>query len=346
MTDNASLPHEPTPPAPADAPLDEPDRNAVLQYLLYTCSLPERALRSSVSIVGGAAREATSLLTPRAFQNSRTYRVMIRQTLDFLVEDIGGVARAESDEAPAKIDNFVARKAVGNFVETASFLTFHISPLTVLAIVSDVAYGSTAYLRELSAELKKQGLIAEDSTIERADDLLEAVANASGAGASVFDTPPLSVEGLKQTIAQTRQAVAKMDPTSIIPQAEIGRMWQEMHDIAEREQMNIFAVSGAMTMSVIDKIGSLGKGVLSSVRVAGDMFDRHVIGHYATALAEVRELGVYGTLQKCSGPYIEAVWRNFAGNRDTLTEGLLSGRIFVRMWRWLIGCFRRRPSGT
>ena len=70
--------------------------------------------------------------------------------LDFVVEDIGGVERNEEDEGPPKVDNFVARKTVGNFVELAGMATFHLSPMTLLAIVSDVAYGSQTYLKEFN----------------------------------------------------------------------------------------------------------------------------------------------------------------------------------------------------
>jgi hypothetical protein len=180
---------------PAAPPSDDPGYAAVRRFLIYGLSLPERTLRSGVGLVGGAVRESAGLLVPQAFQNSKTYSVMVRQMLDYLVEDVGGVARPAQAEVEPRTENFVARKAVGNFVEMAGLATFHISPLTILAVVSDVAYGSQTYLRELSEELKRQHVIDENSTIDHVDDLLAAVSQASSVTANAFDVPPLSVDG-------------------------------------------------------------------------------------------------------------------------------------------------------
>ncbi len=349
---------EPDLPPPNDAPEVSPDRaagnqtpaeeipaGAVRQFLIYTLSLPERALRSSVGVVGGVAKEATGLLVPQAFRDSKTYQVMVAQMLNFLVEDVGGVQRAASasDADAAKVENFVARKTVGNFVETASLLTFHVSPLTVLAVLSDVAYGSNAFLRELAAELKQQGLIDDDSTIHHVDDLLDAVAETSGNTASALDTPPLSVDGLRATIEQARASVGRLDPSKLIPQAEMQRMWQEMGEIARRENVGLLAISGAMTMHTLGKITRVGRGMLSSVTVAGNLFERHILGHYAAAIGDINEKGFYRTLAEVSGPYALAVWNNFSTNRGTVTEEVVTGRFFGRVWLWFIGLFRRKP---
>src|SRR3954451_25142353 len=83
--------------------------DAVRKYLLYTLSLPERALRSSVVVVGGAVRESASLLVPQALRDSQTYRVMVQQTLDFLVNDVGGIEAASTGAAaPPRVEQFVA----------------------------------------------------------------------------------------------------------------------------------------------------------------------------------------------------------------------------------------------
>ncbi len=321
---------------PASEP--EPGFASVRQYLVYGLSIPERALRTGVGVVGGAVRESASLLVPQAFQNSQTYTVMVRQMLDYLVEDVGGVARDPSSDAPPPVENFVARKAVGNFVEMASLATMHISPLTLLAVVSDVAYGSKVYVRQLADELKKEGVIAQESTIDGVDDLLGAVANASRVSAEAFDTPPMSVAGLRKTIEETRKAVTQIDPTVVIPQAELDRLWKEMQEVATQQNTGLLEISGVMTLSVLDKIGSVSRGALSTVKVAGILFDRHVIDHYENALGEIGRNGIYATLAATSEPYIEAVWLNFSSTKPTITEGLVTGKLVgeaagaVRRW--------------
>ncbi len=319
----------------------DPGYASVHDFLLYGLSLPERTLRSASGLVGGALRESASLLVPQAFRSSKTYNVMIQQMLDFMAEDVGGVERSEDPDAPPKIENYVARKAVGNFVEMAGWATLHLSPMMVLAVVSDVAYGSQAYLHELGDELKRQGVIDEDSTIDHVDDLFEAVASAARTTAGAFDTPPLSVSGVKQTIDQTRQAVQSIDPASVIPQAEVKRLWDEIHTTALSEGVNPFAVSSAMTVYSLDKIGDLGRGALSTVKAAGTLLDRHVFDHYGEALEDIRQKGIYASLAETSRPYIGAVWVNFSSEKATITEDLLSGKLIGQAWgaarRWLGG---------
>jgi hypothetical protein len=329
-------------------PRDEPSFGSVERYLLYGLSLPERALRTGAGLAAGALRESTSLLVPQAFQNSKTYTVFVRQMLDYLAEDVGGVERKATADAQPAVANFVARKAVGNFLEMASLATLHVSPITMLAIVSDVAYGSQTYLRELSRELKAQGVIDERSTIDHVDDLLAAVAKTSSMTASAFDTPPMSVDGLRQTIEETRQSIKTVDPTKVIPQAELERLWRDMQELARRDGVSLLDVSGTMTLYSLDRMAKLARGALSSVRVAGSLFDRHVMDHYEQAVIEIRGKGLYATLAETSGPYIEAVWRNFASDRSTITEDLASGKLAGQVWgavcRWLGAARASKPA--
>lgn len=333
--------NEPMPTNEPCGPLNDPGHLSVQQFLLYTLSLPERTLRSGAGVVGGVVRESAALLVPQAFQDSTTYRVMVRQMLDFLCHDVAGVKcePTAGEGETQQVENFVARKAVGNFVEMAGIATLHVSPLLLLAIVSDAAYGSQAYLKELAAELQQQGVIDEQSTIHHVDDLLAAVAEASKTTASAFNTPPISVEGLRQTIEETRAAVAEIEPAAIVPQAEMQQMWDEMKQLATREGVGILDISGAAALHMLQHAGNLGRGALSSVKVAGKLVDRHVLNHYWDAVGEIRNKGLYATLAETSEPYIEAVWLNFASERATITEDLLSGKTLGRLWhtaaRWL-----------
>ena len=235
--------------------------------------------------------------------------MLIEQTLDFLVHDVGIVTQEkEGDDAePKGVENYVARKAVGDFIEMAALPLLHVSPITVLAIISDVAYGSQSYLNELSAELKRQGVIDESTTIDHTADLLEAIKDTTGATAGAFDTPPLSVDGLKQTIEQVQEAASSVDPTKVLPEAEVQRLWNDMHEMAQRENVGVMDVASTMSMYAMNRVGSLGVGALSTITVAGNIFDRHILDHYAKGLDEIRSEGIYATLAKSSKPYVSAM---------------------------------------
>jgi hypothetical protein len=310
-----------------------PKSRTVKEQLGYALSLPERALRSGSGLVGGALRESAAVLVPQAFQSSRTYTVMVRQMLDFLVHDVGGVDQGGQPSATANVDNYVARKAIGNFVDMASLATLHLSPLVLLAAISDLAYGSQVYLHELADELKVQGVIDERSTINHVNDLLTAISDASAAGSKVFNTPPISVQALKETIDETRSTLGSVNPSQILPQAELRRMWEEMREIAQRENVGLLAISGAATMHSLSKFATLGRGALSTVKVAGSLLDKVVLEHYAQALRDIRAKGLYPSLAETSRPYTAAVWKNFRSNQSTLTEDVLSGKALGATWR-------------
>lgn len=319
---------------------DEPTLDAVRRHLLYTLSLPERAIRSSVGVVGGLVRESTGLLVPQAMRDCQTYRVFVQQMLDFLVQDVGGVEGAPSDpKAPPRVDQFVARKTVGNFVELTGLATLHLSPMLVLAIVSDVAYGSKTYLKELAEELRRAGVIDKQSTISSASELLDAIGSTALVASSAFDTPPLSLDGLRETVQQAAEAARRIDVTDVLPQAELTRLWEEMQQLASTEQVSLLEISGAVTLHALGRAASIGRGAISTVRVAGNLLDRHLIDYYREALGDIHSSGYYATLRKVSGPYIDSVWKNFSSEKPTITEDLLSGKLIgqgaAAAARWL-----------
>lgn len=335
---------------PADEPPvpDEPQAQSrtAKEQLGYVLSLPERALRSGTGLLGGVLRESASLLVPQSFQNSRTYTVMVRQMLDFVVHDIGGVAQGETPSSTAEVDNYVARKAIGNFVDMASLATLHVSPLLLLAAVSDLAYGSQVYLKELSDELKAQGVIDENTAIDHVNDLLTAVSDASAATGKVFNTPPLSADALRETIDETRAAIRGSGASQVPAQAEVDRMWEEMREISEREGVSMLAVSGAATMHSLGKFATVSRGALSTIKVAGTLFDRHVLDHYSQALLEIRQRGLYQSLAETSQPYIAAVWENFQTDRSTVTQDVLSGKLLGSGWRAVRKWLGKDGSGS
>ena len=319
---------------------EAPSASSVRDYLLYGLSLPERAIRGTAGVVGGTLRESAAILVPQSFRNAKTYQVFIGQMLDFMAEDMAGVDPEHRPGHP-RVENFVARKTVGNFVDLATLATFHVSPMLVLALVGDIAYGSKAYLKELAKDLEARGVIEDASAVQQADDLLDAVASASQKTAQSFDTPPLSVDGLKETIRQTRETVGEIDASKVLPKDELERLWERIRSTANGQGVSPLDVSGLMTLGTLDKIGKIGTGTLSTVRVAGSLVNRHVLDHYREALGDISRDGFYPTLSTASRPYVHALWQNFSTERATLTEEFIKsggvGRTLRRVRGWVRG---------
>ncbi|MBT4868081.1 MAG: hypothetical protein HON53_23505 [Planctomycetaceae bacterium] len=318
----------PLSPTETDEPLDLDESNAgsaLGRFLVYGLSLPERTVRSTVCLAAGAATEAAAFLVPQAFHDSKTYELVVKQSLKFLTTEVGGVAEPEDEEKTP--DDFMARKAVGNFVDMAGLATLHVSPVWFMAILSDVAYGSQVYVLELAKELKEQGLIDDTSTIHHVDDVLEAVKKSSGEAAGLFDRPPLSVEQLKESLDNTRTTIKSADYTRVLPEAELTKYWSEMREVAAKEDVSLLGVSGALTMHTLGKVSTVSAGALTGVKVVGGLFSRHVVGHYMTSLESVRERGFYEVVRESSGPYVGAVWNNFSADTETWTEQLVNGKL-------------------
>ena len=215
---------------------------------------------------------------------------------------------------------------MGNFVDLAGWATLSCSPIWLMAVVSDVAYGARTYTRELATELKQKGLIDEKSTIDSVDDLLGAIQGATGEAAGMFDTPPLSVSDLKATLEATRPALNGADSASGIPESELETLWGEMKEVAGEEEVGLLGVSGAVTMLTLQKVSTVGQGALTGVQVVGGLLNRQVISHYTESMATIQKQGFYQSLRDTRAPYIDAVWSNFSIDRETWTESVLSGR--------------------
>ncbi|MFK7766774.1 MAG: hypothetical protein AB8B55_06095 [Mariniblastus sp.] len=366
LTSGESIPGESisVDPIPVEPPLAEPGIDQVYRYLMFGLSLPERTFRSTAAVVSGAVNESAELLVPRAFQNSKTYRTFVKQMLNMMANDVGGVKTEtqiapENESAPTSddpnsttadgeegkvVENYVAKKTVSTFVDLAGMATLHVSPLTILAIVSDVAYGSKHYLHELAEELKREGVIAQDSTISNAADLLDAVGSATSDTADALDMPPVSVGGLRETIRQTSKSVSKIDPTLLIPLSEIDKIWNDMQVMAIKEDVNLFEISSAMTMYTLGQVNTVTKGALTTIRVTGDFVDQHLFDHYRQGLNQIGERGIYTMLVESSQPYMDAVYFNFSSTRPTITEEFFSGRMIVSAWAFIAGLFKRKPE--
>ena len=344
--DKAEEPTTDTPPT-EDADVTETDETPVSEFtknLLYGLSLPERLLRSGVGLTAGAVKEVAGVLIPQSFQSAKSYEIAIENSLTFLTETVGGVAG--SSAAADKAGEHVARKAVGNFVDLAGLATFHVSPMWILAAVSDVAYGSSTYVREVAAELKAQGVIDDTSTIHQIDDVLDAIQRSSGSAASTFDTPPLSVEELRATLGQIRTELSEADLRKVFPENEVRRLWTEMQTTATQQNVGLLGVSSAMTMQMLDGVKTVSTGALTGIRVAGGLFEKNVWSHYVDSLARIREEGFYETVAESYRPYVDAVWNNFAGERETWTEQILDPNNITKTVNKLFSFLEGGDSGA
>ena len=304
--------------------------STLLRLFNYSASLPERTLRSASALAGGIVRESANWLVPSAFRNSKSYSIFVQQMLTFAINDIGGVRKANSERHQQEV--VLARKTVGNLLDMTALATFHLSPLTVLAIFSDAAYGSKVYLEQLSNRLKEQGIIGQQTTIDGAADLINALEAASGKAVGMFDQPPISLQGLRKTIEDIQTSVNCIDPTQLLPHAEIDQLWRQIELAAKEQNASLWDVSATISVVALNQLQAVGQGSIVGLEIAGDLFQQHIIQHYWDGLRAIERNGLLPTLSNASKPYLDAVWTNFTIDRKTWTEQLLSGELLK--WGW------------
>ena len=292
----------------------------------YAASLPERVVRSASALAAGTVREVATVALPIGFRRGRLYRNLVDVTLQFLIEDVGGVQNAQPSEQKLGED-FLLRRAAGNGIELMGVVAFRASPVWVLAALADVAGFGRQLIPEIAESLKKEGLLAPDDSFATMEQLLGGLERTSSRLAESVNAPPLDVEGLRQEwrkfADEARQLPAPQLPTA----SAVTRLWQDLRATAEKEQRSVFAVSSLLALSAVGELPErarvLSKSAAVVLRHGGAAVANALLDHYRQSLNELREVGFlqYGIRQLT--PYTHAAIGAFHPSRETLTGKLL-----------------------
>ncbi len=292
----------------------------------YAVSLPERVVRSASALAAGTVREVAVVALPIGFRRGRLYRSLVDVTLQFLIENVGGVQGANPSEDKVGED-FLLRRSVGNGIELMGLIAFRASPVWVLAALADVAGFGRQLIPEIAESLKKEGLLAADGSFATMEQLLTGLERSSGQLAENVNAPPLDVAGLR---AEWRKFVdeARRLPAPQLPSASsVTRVWQDLSATAEREQRSVFEVSSLLAVSAVgalpERARVLSKAAAIVLRHGGAAVSNALLEHYRESLQQMRDAGFlkYGVRQL--SPYTHAAVGAFAPARATLTERLL-----------------------
>ena len=90
--------------------------------------MPERLLRSVVGLGAGATRELSEVAVPRSIRGTKLYEHLVGTTLQFLIEQVGGVEGVYTTDA-LLADDFLKRRTAGNVIEGLGIVAFRASPV-------------------------------------------------------------------------------------------------------------------------------------------------------------------------------------------------------------------------
>ena len=326
-------------PVAPEAPSEPEQRGALAKVLgtaLYGVSLPERLVRSVAAGLGGAVKQITDAAVPDLVKRTTVYTILIERLLQFVIEHVGQV-EGQYDSA-TKQDQFVVRKVLGNFLELAGFAAIRVSPLWLLALVGDGAYGIRTYLDLLVRELKAKGMIDPAETIGSGGELLTHLERLTSTAASATDLPPTTVAELKRLWQDVRQEAADTGRDAKAFRAQAERLLRPMRDVAQQERVSLLELSSLLAMragqSVAHPVSTArqaGQVATAAAVAGGRLFDEEVVKYYARQLTEIQQRGFYQTLLESYKPYVSTVVQHFKPERDTLTRQLLSGEFFARL---------------
>jgi hypothetical protein len=292
----------------------------------YALSLPERISRIAVGSLAGLVKGVSDLLLPEAVRHAKIYQVLLKKNLRYLIQEVGDVKNvyAQSTEVPS---HYVARKFVGNFMELTGILTLHASPVWILALISDISGGAKTFLREFAESLKEEGLLDPQTDVDTVDQLLKGLQSVSGKIADQVDTPPLSAQELRQTLQYLREEAQAFKLQSTLKHEDVDSMFEEMKDVARKEQRSLYEISAAMAMSAMNELERSGRRAVTGLRVGQALLDRTILKYYARALKDLSRLGYYRHVARSSKPYLRAIRRHLAWRNITWTERYFLSRL-------------------
>jgi hypothetical protein len=292
----------------------------------YAVSLPERVVRSASALTAGTVREIAAVVLPAGFRRGRLYRSLVDVTLQFLIEQVGGVQGTRPTEEKLSED-FLLRRAAGNGIELMGVVAFRASPVWVLAALADVAGFGRQIIPDIAESLKKEGLLAPDGSFATMEQLLGGLERSSGQLAESVNTPPLDVAGLRAEWRKFAEEARKLPTPQLPSAAAVTRLWQDLRAAAQREQRSVFQVSSLLAVAAVSQLPErarvLSKSAAIVLRHGGAAVSNALLDHYRQSLLELREAGFlrYGVRQLA--PYTQAAIGAFHPTRETLTGKLL-----------------------
>ena len=291
----------------------------------FLLSLPERVVRTAAALAAGLAREIGNIVLPRAVRRTLLYRLMVDNTLRFLIQQVGEVEGVYQDNQPL-MERFAVRRAASHGIEAAGVFAFHASPVWVLAVLADLSGTGRSLISEISSALRAEGLLAEEERpFESVDQLLDGLEKSAGHLAQTVNMPPLNIAEIR---AGWRKLRAELPATAVLPGREtLQRNWNELVRTAEQERVSVFRVSSLLAISAIRKLPAnvwwLSRASGLAGRRTGEVLVETILDHYLEALSEIHRTGYLKFWIREFSPYVRAAARQFSRRHISLTERLL-----------------------
>ncbi|MGO9096206.1 MAG: hypothetical protein ACLQGV_13390 [Bryobacteraceae bacterium] len=292
----------------------------------YVLSLPERVVRSAAALAVGLLREVGNVALPPRLRRTSLYRNLVEVGLRFLIEEVGQVEGVYAPQDQLASES-VLRYAAGYGVAWAGLLTFHASPVWVMAALADLSGAGRGLISEISAALQQEGLLEPDSHFETIDQMLDGFERSAGRAAQTLNTPPLDVASLRREWAAVREEARSIPPRSLPSVDLIRRHWEALKQEAAAQNRPVFLLSSLLALAAIGRLPEnllwLSKCARLAARRTGQVFASALLDHYAATLREIHSTGYLTYWTREFRPYLLAAARQFSPRTGSLTGRLL-----------------------
>jgi hypothetical protein len=282
-------------------------------------------VRSALGFGAGVAHEVGEVVLPEGVRRGQLYQNLVEATLQYLIEEVGGVEGVYS-AAGTLPDDFLARRTAGNAVEMLGIVAFRASPVWILAALADLCGVGRHLIPELADALKAQGLLEKDAQFATVDQLLDGLERTSSRVAATINTPPLDVAGLRHEWQAIREETRLLPPGSLPSRDTISHLWAQLKAESASQNRSIFETSSVMAVSAARALPSSLRWLTASTRVGamrtGEVFAASLLDHYKQTLNEIRQVGYVAYAGRQFRPYVRAAVAQFSPKRRTLTERL------------------------
>jgi hypothetical protein len=295
----------------------------------YALSLPERVIRSLSALSGGLLREIGEVALPAAARRTTLYKTMVGVTLRFLIEEVGqveGTYPAESPEANLA-ENFLLQRTASHGIEALGILTFHASPVWVLAALADLTGGGNALMQDIASALVQEGLLEKGTRFETMEQVLSGLERTSSHLAVTLNLPPVDVAGLRRDWETLKLELRRIPPERVPALERLQATWDQLRESARIQNRTVLAMSSLMALSTLAHVPAnllwLSKAARSAARRTTETVGGAILDHYSAALQEIAKTGFGSYWAREFRPYLRGAAEQFAPGRLSLTERLL-----------------------
>jgi hypothetical protein len=303
--------------------------------LPYLISLPERGVRSTGALAGGLLRELSEVVLPSSFRRTKLYRSLVDSTLRFIIEEVGNVPRASFDN-PQLPSDFTLRRSAGNGIEMVGILLFRLSPVWVLATLSDLSSASRVLIREFSESLQERGLLERDADFRTIDQILDGLEKTSARLADNLNLPPFDIGTLRSEWETLKFEAKRIPPWRRPSKERLAAAWQQLRTEAAQQDCSVFELSSLLALSAATRLPGkalwLSQCATLAARRTGILLASTLLDNYATTLREIHQAGYLRYWAREFKPYLTAAAAHFSRAQISYTE------------RFLEWCMRKRPS--